>query len=49
MKGGIRNVRKFWPMPYDKVGDEAPEQPTEEMLEASIENIKLVAEQWLKD
>lgn len=49
VKGGIRDVRKFWPMPFDKAGDEAPQLPTEEELEASIDNIKLIADQWLKD
>ena len=49
VKGGIRDVRKFWQMPFDNSGDEAPEQLSEEELKASIDNIKLIADQWRKD
>ena len=49
VKGGIRNIKKFWPMPFDKDGDEAPVLPVGDDMQASIDNIKLIADQWLKD
>lgn len=49
LKNKITDIRKFWRMPYDDAGDEAPELPSEEEMTASIDNIKLIADQWLKD
>ncbi len=49
VKGGIHDVRKFWPMPFDKAGDEAPVLLSGDELQASLDNIKLIADQWLKD
>lgn len=51
VKGGIRNIKKFWPMPFDdenKVED-PQETLTGEEYELSLDNIKLVADKWLKD
>lgn len=47
VKGGIRDLHRFWPLPFDDSG-EAPKLPEGEDLQASIENIKLIADQWLK-
>lgn len=51
VKGGIRNIKNFWPMPFDdenKVED-PQETLTGEEYELSLDNIKLVADKWLKD
>ena len=47
VKGGITDVRKFWPMPFDKA-DEHQEEPSQDDLQASLERIKNAAK-WLKD
>ncbi|MBP5689294.1 MAG: hypothetical protein J6W74_00095 [Bacteroidales bacterium] len=47
VKGGIQDVRKFWPMPFDGRG-ESSEPIVEEKLEISVDNLKLIADKWLK-
>lgn len=47
VKGGIQNVKSFWPMPFDNK-DQAEETPEGEELEVSLNNLKLVADKWLK-
>lgn len=47
LKDRIRDVTKWWPMPYDEKKDQALEEMTEEEKQQSYDNMCLLAEKFL--
>lgn len=47
LKYRIRDVTKWWPMPYDEKKDQALEEMTEEEKQQSYDNMCLLAEKFL--
>lgn len=47
LKDRIRDVAKWWPMPYDEKKDQALEEMTEEEKQQSYDNMCLLAEKFL--
>lgn len=47
LKDRIRDVTKWWPMPYDEKKDQALEEMTEEEKQQSYDNMCLLAEKFI--
>lgn len=46
IKGGIRDIHRFWPMPYDE-RPAADVEMTEEERKKQIDDLKLLADKYL--
>lgn len=47
LKDRIRDVTKWWPMPYDEKKNQALDEMTEEEKQQSYDNMCLLAEKFL--